>query len=290
MKYIKLINEFLKIYENNQESLFINQEKLKNLLLKSKELAKGDIIFAICKLAYDEFENQHDSHYEDEIDWLQRNFGDLAAFIMHLFFYNGQVCNGGHMQYYENGYASNQNRGYDYSNYTDIDNHEKFIKLFKSLELDNLLPSGKKAYDIISKFKLELNDEVEICINCDGDGKIQCSDCDDNGHIDCEQCGGTGEYGDETCGNCGGDGTIECSNCGGKGAEECNDCDGKGEIETGNQKPSNTSEWSILDTQWYDINDQFMKEFEDYLKSLILDGEIIEDLIEFADKTQKYNL
>jgi len=146
------------------------------------------------------------------------------------------------------------------------------------------------VYDVISDFQLELDDDIEECGDCRGNGEIDCNYCDGNGKIECEECHGSGEDSEgEKCSNCDGDGDIECDECRGSGTERCGECNGEGQVNSGNKKP-NTSGWDKLDDKWYEINDKFMEEFNDYLKSLTLDGEKMEDLIELADKTQKYNL
>lgn len=288
MKYLKHINEF-RIYENTQNPLFINQDKLKDLLLKNEDFAIGEVADAITDSAYVEWKNRNNWNYEDAVNWLQENFGNLPAFTMYLNSYNGQVCNGGHHQYFDNGYASANSRGFG-AVYHDIDAHDNFVELFKILDISNILPSGKKAYDVISKFELDLEDEIETCDNCSGNGQVDCSKCSGNGSIDCEECDGSGEDSEGgECSNCDGNGTIDCDECDGKGSEHCDECDGQGEIETGNQNPD-TNVWELLDTQWYEINEEFMKEFDDYLKSLTLDGEKISELVDIAYATQAYKL
>lgn len=289
MRHLKHINELFQIFESVEVSEFINQDKLKYLLLKDKDFAEGDVHQAIIDLAHDEWHKNKDWGYEDACNWLQKTFGNLALFAMYLGKYNYQVCNGGHAQYFDNGYASSESKGFS-SNYEDIDKHEHFVELFKQLNLDNLLSSGKEAYNIISEFKLDLSDEVETCYSCGGDGEEECRFCSGDGNIDCDVCGGEGE--DEEgnkCENCDGNGNIECEDCEGKGRFRCENCDGQGDVETGNKVPK-TCMWERLDDRWYKINDKFMDEFNNYLKSLTLDDEKIPDLIELADKTQKYNL
>lgn len=285
MKYLK----YFQIYESVEMPEFINQDKLKYLFLKNEDFANGDVHQAIIDLAHDEWHKNKDWGYGDACNWLQKNFGNLALLAMYLGKYNYQVGNGGHSQYFYNGYASSDSKGFS-SNYEDIDNHENFVELFKQLNLYNLLPSGKEAYDIISKFELDLIDEVEKCDYCGGNGEEECSNCSGDGNIECDVCDGQGE--DEEgnrCDNCDGKGSIECGDCEGRGGYTCEECDGQGEVETGNKIPE-TRAWNTLDDKWYKINDKLMEEFNDYLKNLTLDGEKMTDLIEFAKSSQTYNL
>jgi hypothetical protein len=287
MKNLKHINEFLsKIYEN--VDTFDNESKLKDLLMKNQDFAKGDVHQAIVDIAHDEWKN-NDWYYEDICNWLRTNFGELAELAMYFAKYNYQVGNGGHSQYFGNGYASSSTRGYS-SDYDNIDTHERFVELFTKLDLNKTLETGPKVYDIISSFDLELEDDNEQCEECGGKGEVDCTYCNGTGSIECEQCHGSGEDSEgEECSNCDGDGNVECEECRGGGTERCGECNGEGEVDSGSQTP-NTQTWEKLDDKWYEINDKFMEEFNDYLKSLTLDGEKIEDLIELANKTQKYNL
>lgn len=285
MKHIKKLYEFL-ILENNNESLFKNEKELKDLLLKDEDFANGEVHQGIMNVIH-KFWDQKMS-YDDIIYLVSKKFGKLPLLALLLGKYNYQVGNGGHIQYYDNGYASSESRGFGYSK-ENINIHEEFLNLFKDLEMDEILANGKKAYDIINSFELDLEDEIDSCPECNGNGRINCYKCDGNGVADCEECGGDGEIDDETCGNCGGDGTIECDECDGRGDVECDECNGKGEYETGQRIPD-TNYWEKLDSRWYEIEEDLMSQFEDYLKRQTLDGDKIEDLIPVAKSTQKYNL
>jgi len=195
--------------------------------------------------------------------------------------YNSQVNNGGHYQYYDNGYAG--------TNSKNIDIHDDFVNLFKELDMIDILPSGKKVFDIIKKFELDLEDEIETCNYCGGSGVEDCRSCSGDGELYCTECDGEGEIDDESCSNCSGSGRITCEDCEGSGQTPCDNCDGYGESDTGVEEP-NTSMWNKLDDEWYEIDDDIRKEFDDYLKSLTLDGEIISNLVEIAKEYQKYNL
>ena len=288
MKNIKSINEFLKIYENHISPLFKNESELKKRLMVNSDFADSDVFQAIVNVIHDEWQQHDVFSYDDILEWTDKNFGAIPLFSMYLAKYSYQVDNGGHSQYFSNGYASSQTSGYG-SNYDNIDNHETFVELFNDLGFKTLLPSGEKVYKIISDFELDLEDEVESCDNCGGEGYADCAECNGDGTVECEECNGSGEVDDEECSNCSGDGTIDCPECNGRGRDRCGDCDGDGEIQTGNRVPNYTS-WSNLDDRWYKISSDFLKEYENYIKSLTLDGEKIEDLIELANKTQRYNL
>lgn len=283
-----------KIFENNNNlPIFKNEDKIKEYLSNNQEVSEGDIHQGIIDLIHDEWNSKiKGASYDQILDWTSEEFGQLPLFAMYLAKYNYQVGNGGHAQYFDNGYASSQSGGYG-SKYSNIDKHKDFIDIFKDLEMDEILPSGKKALNIIEKFEIDLNDEIETCSNCGGRGEVPCDNCNGGGQVDCDYCSGSGEDEEgEECGNCSGDGHFDCENCNGKGSDACEDCDGEGEISTGQQVP-NYSEWSELDDQWYNINDDLMSEFNDYLKRLTLDNTKMTDIIKSAKikcDAKKYNL
>ena len=280
MKYIKTFEEKI------EEELFLKQGWLKSKLLDDKSFAEGDVHQALMNIAHEKWDDN--MSYENILDWIEKNMGKMPLFAMYFGKYNYQVCNGGHKQYFENGYASSESVGYGGS-YTDIDKHEIFWNLFKDLDMKTKLKIGQEAYDIISKFELDLLDEETNCEYCDGNGEENCETCEGNGTIQCDECGGDGEIDDKECENCEGNGMIECGECEGKGKFKCGNCNGEGVRRTG-RSVAVTDEWGLLDTRWYNINDEIMEEFNEYLKSLTINGEKIEDLIPLAKSTQNYNL
>ena len=163
---------------------------------------------------------EYKSNTRDEfLSTVKTKYGLIPYFCVLLGNYNYQVSNGGHFQYFDNGYASSNSRGFG-GKYTNIDRHEELILLFKELDLENILTFGKKAYDVISSFDID-------CV-IDEDNEDDNYDRD-NGYL------------------------------------------------------------NKLDDKWYDIDDEFMEQFNGYLKSLTLDNHSILELIEIA-QTQKFNL
>lgn len=288
MKNLMHINEFLKMYENNSSKLFSKETELKNYLLNNEDFANNEVVYAFSDMGYDKLRNDKDWRYDKIVDYMSE-FGLIPLFCTYFSSYNGQVCNGGHSQYFTNGYASSESRG-AFGTYRDIDKHERFIYLFEELDLQQILPSGKEALDIISSFEFDPdNKQLKTCPECSGNGDVECSSCEGNGYIDCPDCNGEGEIDDETCQTCNGNGNIECEECDGRGSHKCEECDGEGEVEDDYAEGDNET-WSKLDSRWYDINDQFKDELEDYIKSLTLDGEKISDLIPLAKEIQKYQI
>ena len=282
-----MITKF-KLFESFSEPLFKNESKLKDLLMKDEDFTKGEICYGITNIGYEEWNTHKEWRYDDMLRWITDEFGKVSRFCVLFSAYNGQVCNGGHVQYYDNGYASARSEGC-FGNYEDCEKHDDMVELFNELDLDKL-PLGQKAYDVMSKFEVDLDDEVEQCGNCGGNGEAQCDTCKGNGTVDCETCGGSGEDSEgEECTECNGNGNVDCDDCDGAGQEKCSECDGDGEYKTGNKVPD-TKYWERLDSEWYEINEDFMKQLNAYLGELTLDGEKIGDIVELARQSKKYNV
>lgn len=292
MKHIKYINEdFQKINEKLLFPLFKNENKLKNELLADNDFSNGDIFEGITNVLYRKWQSENNMKYEGILNYAHTEYGMIPYFSMMFSTYDGQVCNGGHLQYFDNGYASYNSNGYG-KTYENINIHENFIDTFNQLDLRDVLSHGNKMYNIISSFTLELDTEIEQCSNCGGSGEVDCDVCNGSGSSDCRHCGGSGEDDNEEdgmCSECDGTGQVDCDECGGAGSQKCDDCDGAGEYDTDNLVPD-TRHWNRLDSEWYDINEEVKKEYNDYLKTLILDGEKIEELVKISNHYQKYNL
>ena len=87
---------------------------------------------------------------------------------------------------------------------------------FESLELDFPIPESER---------------VDVCTDCDGNGRNRCTSCDGSGANRCGRCNGSGTNSDQsaTCSKCGGSGTVICDACSGNGSTTCGTCDGTGE-------------------------------------------------------------
>jgi len=280
-----------KLFENHNSSPFKDEHELKEILLKDKDFAKGDVHQAIINIMYDEWQDHKDWGYDKALNWFGEEYGMLPEFCVFLGSYNGQVGNGGHAQYFGNGYASSESKG-GFGDYRDLTKHEEFTYLFKDLGIDKI-EFGKEAYEVANNFNLEFDDEYETCYSCDGNGEADCDVCNGQGTVECGSCGGSGEGDSEEediyCEECDGDGVLPCDECGGDAVMRCDECDGQGEVISERNVPM-ISHWDHLDTKWYEVNDSFMNSFNDYLKTLTLDGEKISDLVKLSKDTQGFNL
>lgn len=131
-------------------------------------------------------------HYNDYLTKVEHKYGPLAEMAVMLSKYNYQVCNGGHLQYFDNGYASRGSNGCFMANHEDIDNHEKLIKLVEE-HLD--IPLKEQLLKIMKDFEVDFDTE-EDCDECGGLGR-------------CEEEDGEGGTTCETCYTCNGTGTVD---------------------------------------------------------------------------------
>lgn len=159
---------------------------------------------------------------------------------------NSQVENGGFMQYFDNGYAIGvvgafQNHEHNYNEHG-LFAHDYLLGELKNItnSLPDSLPATIKVIELMEEFKsaIEFDDEqvtFETCPECGGIGEI------DEGDL------------------------LE----GEEDIQPCPECDGDGDIEIMNDNYGHISEdtvnrWSALDSEYYEINDQFLQEIQQH--------------------------
>lgn len=167
--------------------------------------------------------------YGDMLEDAREKFGELFYVLTMAGKYNQQVGNGGHIQYFDNGYADGEGGfGSDHNPSNPL--HREMVKLIET----EILPRAcgeevepiQKALDIMKRFRVR---------------------------VDLDR------YHTESCEACGGSGNVED----GDGEEErCGECDGSGEVEVENDERgsvTNRDELDRLDSAWYEIDDDVMK-------------------------------
>lgn len=127
-------------------------------ILDSKSFRDGDFHQAIMDVCYDEW-NAHDGEWTraDMLEWAKLAIGRYAKLAVMLGNYNYQVENGGHSQYFENGYASATHRGCWSDRYTDIGNHGLMIDMMRELGLDKR-PTCARAVEIMERMSVPAHD------------------------------------------------------------------------------------------------------------------------------------
>lgn len=135
-------------------------------------------------------ESQKRSDFYDLI----KEFDEKTYFVLLFCQYTYQVNNGGHSQYFENGYASydDLDKGYFGNKCTDLDVHHEMIDLFKKYFNTTDISIYNKFLQILKNFDNTISNED--CSECGGSGFYEDEDEDGNIYYDntCMYCHGSG--------------------------------------------------------------------------------------------------
>jgi len=189
---------------------------------------------SILDIGYDEWVNHQKWSYDDMLKWMNKNYGDFATMAILIGKYNQQVCNGGHLQYFDNGYATSGGGMFNLHS-EDIHLHNEMMELMEKFELNTMDELTVAVFNIMIDFNVQL-DEEQYCY--------------------------------DHCSECGGRGTINSID---EEEEECPDCDG-GEIEYENpdfNHPTNQDDWNKLDTRYYEVSDKWEDWFELFVEKTV---------------------
>ena len=124
---------------------------------------------AILDVAYADWQQNKGWTYGDTVNNAAEKFGTAAKLFILIGKYNEQTCNGGHLQYMDNGYADGEGgcfRKHD----LEMPLHKEMIQLFREFKL-TLLPHGKEVLGILESFRVEVSEGNEACSECGGTGK-----------------------------------------------------------------------------------------------------------------------
>lgn len=148
----------------------------------AKQIAEGDYWQAILDVSYDAWQQNPTWQHRDMIEVAVKAFGPAVKLFIMLGNYNYQVCNGGHIQYFDNGYASNGG-GCMKKHDTDCENHAELVKLFRECKL-SLLPGGLEILNILEAFHIEVDEESQITESCHCGHDDECEDCEGRGEFE----------------------------------------------------------------------------------------------------------
>lgn len=127
---------------------------------RNEQLQKDGYHQTIMNIMYDYWKAQSQPmQYKEILEWFESKYGELAKFAVLIGKYNQQVTNGGHIQYFSNGYCDGTG-----SSFCDHDIklplHKNLIELLKRTKLT--CDTVKKALDILERLEIEQDDDYEI--------------------------------------------------------------------------------------------------------------------------------
>jgi hypothetical protein len=240
---LKKFEEFKnsKVFElNNEDRVPVkNKEELMELVKnhpktdeKSWYEDEHSLIQDIRRPLFDLMEKGEIDNTYDLAEYAADKYGAALGFAMLITDYIYQVNNGGHNQYWGNGYASAETDG-AFGNHDEMGQHELLLELWEESGFNKFSRSGKLSFEVAKDFELET--DYEMCEWCGGSGQeeeeVELEDEDGETYTDIEY---------NSCGNCGGD----------------------GEVDRGGQKPANDRE---LDSRLYDVNGRIIDDLKRFL-------------------------
>lgn len=224
-------------------TLSFHRDVVLEAIKDDEDFLKGDYHQALLNICYSEWQkNSVDMEYGDMIAFAEKTYGELVAFAVLIGKYNQQVCNGGHAQYYDNGYASGEG-GFATNHGDDTSMHDLLLSYFLRIETLQKFEWYGEMKDILEKFlKFSIDTEEnyeESCSECYGDGEVEEETDSDEDEEDSEPH------------------MITCPSCWGSGREDVSNPDYNSPV---------GHEWSNLDDRYYKINDEVQKDLEIYFK------------------------
>jgi len=197
----------------------------------------GDAHQSILDIAYAEWQRRDGWDYADMIDWLAETYGDLPMFAVLAGKYNQQVCNGGHTQYFDNGYADGKG-GCFQDHDPEGPLHQELVLMMEKFGLQD-----QPVYAIMKEFRVDLDEDRYV-----------------EEHVDCDDCEGTGMA------------LSPDDNEEDEEESDCYSCTGRGynDEEVSNEEygtVTNDFELGKLDSRYYEVNDDWMKFLESFIRT-----------------------
>jgi hypothetical protein len=136
-----------------------SQTLKKAVLQRTDEIDTDGYHQTIMNIMYEQWQTRNATSYNDILNWFEITYGSLAKFAVLIGKYNQQVCNGGHTQYFHNGYADGKG-GCFISHDENIPLHNELIELFTNTNLDN--NTSKRVLRILNDFEIDLDEDYEL--------------------------------------------------------------------------------------------------------------------------------
>lgn len=130
------------------------------VLQRTDELEADGYHQSIMNIMYEQWQKEDAKSYNDILNWFETTYGSLAKFAVLIGKYNQQVCNGGHIQYFHNGYADGEG-GFMSDHDPSSPLHSELISLYDKAAIgdDYLI---HEVYSILQDFEIELDEDKEI--------------------------------------------------------------------------------------------------------------------------------
>ncbi len=110
-------------------------EVLKQAVLRrTDEIDTDGYHQSIMNIMYEQWQKEDAMSYSDILNWFETNYGSLAKFAVLIGKYNQQVCNGGHIQYFHNGYADGEG-GFMSDHDPSSPFHSELISLYRRADI-----------------------------------------------------------------------------------------------------------------------------------------------------------
>ncbi len=201
----------------------------------------GEYHQALLNIVYSEWQKPENNawSYAEVIKFAIKEYGELVAFAVLIGKYNQQIGNGGHSQYYDNGYASGEG-GFMSKHGDNTEMHDLLLSYYLRNDSLQKMSWYKELKDILEKF-------LDFHIDDEEYETGTCSDCDGSGYVDGESNDEDAEEPEE---------------------EKCSTCNGSGEEDFDNESYGYAvgHDWDNLDTKYYEINEQVEKDLNEYFK------------------------
>jgi len=157
----------------------IATDKLKQEVLKRvKKYDEYDYHQTIMNIMYEHWQRDDvKMNYREILEWFELEYGVLARFAVQIGKYNQQVCNGGHFQYYHNGFMGDTN-----SEEIDISLHQELVVMLNKSELKD--DTSLKVFKILQELYIEIDNDcyVEEAVE-DEDGNIVYEDVENDNYM-----------------------------------------------------------------------------------------------------------
>jgi len=133
-----------------------NLETIREALKESKERCPWQRLMDLGYRQWQKPENRKWC-YRDMVEWSGETYGEVVKLFILLGAANYQICNGGFLQYFDNGHASGE-RGCFHPHDEDILLHKEMLALAGKYGLHQS-ETGSETYAVLAALRIALNDD-----------------------------------------------------------------------------------------------------------------------------------